>query len=662
MFAHDRSTLVSVRFPRLASFIFVCMSLVFLICTVLPAHSATRGSADWLTGPNDYQSVGGGVPTVAIRGTQAFIGEGASLVALDISNTAAPRRIGSLLTRAQVSSVIVDGNRAYMAAKREGLLVVDITDPTRMRLLGQFTKNDGNTFNRLFWDVKVVGTTAYVVGERGLVIVDVRDPTAMRQISAFGLSEMYEVAISGTRAYLVQGNQGLLVVDISNPVAPQQQDAFFNDPVLGVQIVGGTIFYTTNQRLVARSGSTAVESDDLGKIKAVFVADGRAYVTHYGGKISIFDVSVPGALTLLGQYTTPGSSWDVRTVGTTAYIADGANGLLIVNAANPQSVQQLGLYATWAPQDVRIRGRYAYVAAGRAGIRVVDMLDSSGAAVIGMAATTLPATKIEVVGQRAYVLGRFVSPTFVVSSELVIFNIADPRNPTLLSRLTLEYANSMAVSGTTVYVNHSSAQNPGPTLTAIDTSNPSAPRFATLSTNLQYKYVNGLFVDGTRLYVQYNPAAAGNRFAILDVSGITPQPLGEITQGVTQLSFTANAGYIYQDNGLGRIRVFDARNPAQPVTIPGDTITLAGKLSMVVRNNIGYILEDGLNEGSLQVIDYTNPETPIATIQRIVTDPGLSIAADENHLLLALGEGGMEIYQPLSARTASQVFVPLTVK
>ena len=77
-------------------------------------------------------SIGGGVPTVAVSGTLAYIGEGSELTVLDVSNPAAPTRIGGLTTRERVQDIELAGSRLYLTDDHDGLLIVDVaTRPTQ---------------------------------------------------------------------------------------------------------------------------------------------------------------------------------------------------------------------------------------------------------------------------------------------------------------------------------------------------------------------------------------------------------------------------------------------------------------------------------------------------------------------------------------------------
>ena len=56
----------------------------------------------------------------------------------DINNWENPVRLSQLRTKSAVTGVAVAGNLAYLASGAEGLLVVDVTDPSQPLLLNSF--------------------------------------------------------------------------------------------------------------------------------------------------------------------------------------------------------------------------------------------------------------------------------------------------------------------------------------------------------------------------------------------------------------------------------------------------------------------------------------------------------------------------------------------
>ena len=77
---------------------------------------------------------GGQSFAVAVEGSTAYLGVGPRLIALDITDPNAPRLIGqSDVLPGVVQDIVIANNRAYIAAADAGLLVLDISNPARLR-------------------------------------------------------------------------------------------------------------------------------------------------------------------------------------------------------------------------------------------------------------------------------------------------------------------------------------------------------------------------------------------------------------------------------------------------------------------------------------------------------------------------------------------------
>ncbi len=77
---------------------------------------------------------------------------------------------------------------------------------------------------------------------------------------------------------------------------------------------------------------------------------------------------------LLGSYNTRGTARDVTVVGTTAYVADGASGLQILDVSDPANPVWLGAYNTPdIARGVTLLGTTAYVADGGSGLQILDV-------------------------------------------------------------------------------------------------------------------------------------------------------------------------------------------------------------------------------------------------------------------------------------------------
>ena len=102
------------------------------------------------------------------------------------------------------------------------------------------------------------------------------------------------------------------------------------------------------------------------------MAGNYAYVADGNNGLVIVDISNPASPTLKGSYDTAGFAEDVVVAGNYAYVADGNNGFVIIEISNPASPTLAGSYDTVGyAQDVDVAGNYAYVADGKNGFVIL---------------------------------------------------------------------------------------------------------------------------------------------------------------------------------------------------------------------------------------------------------------------------------------------------
>ncbi|MBC8163905.1 MAG: PKD domain-containing protein, partial [Roseiflexaceae bacterium] len=588
------------------------------------------------TAQTSFQSsIGGGVPTVAASGNYAYIGEGAAFVVVDVSNPAAPRRVARLQTAEMVQAIRIVGQRAYITVDRAGLLIVDIASPTAPVIVGRISEPEslGSPVGASFYDVQVAGSVAYVASSSAFLVFDVSNPAAPRLLSRVN-GESYDLAVQGDRVYVAQGFNGVGVFDVSDPANPVTIPGYYNGPALGVQVIDGTIYQTSQSRLLVFDGASSWASEDLGRVKDVVVAGDRAYVTHYTGKVTIFGLSAISSPVLLGSIETPGESWDVQAVGNWLYIADGENGLLITDATTPSTVTTIGRYAAWGANDVAVAGRYAYVAA-TSGLRAIDLENSAQPREVGAAATGAPAVNLKLAGQRAYVVTeRLDSEAGVSSSRLELFDISNPSTPVALGSIDLYRRSPLAIVGNHVYV----AGEGG--LSAIDVSDPNAPVAIALPAAVRLDWIYDIASDGTKLYVLYNKVNEGRRLAILDASALVPVLQSDISGNGRLIALSGNYAYLSGYGPTNAVDVGETTNP-RPIIPLASSTDINFLASLVADSPLIYVIESGLNDGYLQILDATNPGRIRRLEVKVLTAPGKGIALRGSTLLLADGEGGL---------------------
>jgi hypothetical protein len=126
-----------------------------------PAPSPTPRATPAPAAIKHVGEIGGGVQTIAVYGSIAYVGESDGLAVLDMRDLQRP----ALLTRLPMSmpapSVITDAY-GYVAAGYSGLQILDLRDPAAPTLVGKYDLE-----NYEAGDEQVAGDRIYVADARG---------------------------------------------------------------------------------------------------------------------------------------------------------------------------------------------------------------------------------------------------------------------------------------------------------------------------------------------------------------------------------------------------------------------------------------------------------------------------------------------------------------
>jgi hypothetical protein len=240
----------------------------------------------WANGPCEDVVAQGGV---------AYFGNGGYLQIVDYMSPPGPVELKRVLMPSVVRGVCKSGNHVYAAVGRDGIRVVDVTNPSTAFIAG------GYAGTGVIDDVVVYGGYAYLVDVDGdLVILDVANPAASFETGRFRdpFLRPWGVAVSGDYAYVAAGTGGIICVNVANKSAPYNSGIYStNDQALGVTAFG----------------------------KYLYVADWVAGLT-------VFDISDPYSVVEVGSFDTGSAALAVDVFAGHAYVADGAGGMRIVDA------------------------------------------------------------------------------------------------------------------------------------------------------------------------------------------------------------------------------------------------------------------------------------------------------------------------------------------
>jgi hypothetical protein len=331
---------------------------------------------------------------VAVAGDYAYIACGifnfavhkGHLLVVDISDPANPAEVGfsEKLWQEPALDVAVMGSYAYVVGSRSvtnsppngGLWILDISNPAAPSKVGSY---DSPGFAN---SVAVAGGYAYVVAEgAGLRVVRIKQPASPTEVGSYkalGLGHISDLTLAGNHAYVATGEAGFLrVLDISNPAMPAEIGSY--DPqsnVNGVVVVGERA-YVTAEGLQVLDVSDATDISAIGTyetleyIDDMAVSNGYAYVASTAFRV--FDISNPADPIQVGRRELSFTVSDLAEAEGYAYVAGGDTGLHVLDVSNPITLTEISVYdPQTSVRGVALAGHYAYVATS-AGLSVLDI-------------------------------------------------------------------------------------------------------------------------------------------------------------------------------------------------------------------------------------------------------------------------------------------------
>jgi hypothetical protein len=150
---------------------------------------------------------------VQVLGDYAYIADQqAGLRIINVSNPAQPVFAGALTSwMGAAYDLAVLGTHVYLATSL-GLFAVDVSQPASPAVVGSYQDNV------TAWGVALMDHYAVVAEDRGAaVVVDIADPTHLRLASRYGLvGQVHSVATTPDHAYLLSRANGLMVLKVKD--------------------------------------------------------------------------------------------------------------------------------------------------------------------------------------------------------------------------------------------------------------------------------------------------------------------------------------------------------------------------------------------------------------------------------------------------------------
>lgn len=369
----------------------------------------------------------------------AYVGSGVRMVILDVSDPGNILEVGSVIVGGVPFDILVRDNYAFIAASAPAFFsVVKVSDPTAPVLVASGVGPGGQYASMLF-DGDTVHVTNTTRTDQGFDISDPENPLYLGECGGSVAEAIRGDSLywAGPNGYV--GDQYLRTDPPPCEGGPREYPGFIHIPELDGAFkstiwiaLSGEYAYVTGTWLTDRVSRLFVvdfsdleaplhvgtwgeeSSDERYWIHGVSIADGRLYVVYwkpFGGDDSeypalvVLDISAdPTSPTPLGEFRMEGSVTGVTVVGTTAYLQDEREGLIIVDCSDPANPARVGNYFSPAVfHQGALDGDTLYVTDRRVGVTSIDVSDARSPTQVGMYPTGPESWGIAVRTDLAYV-------------------------------------------------------------------------------------------------------------------------------------------------------------------------------------------------------------------------------------------------------------------
>ncbi|MCC6454491.1 MAG: hypothetical protein IT328_06075 [Caldilineaceae bacterium] len=589
---------------------------------------------------------GGAMNTITVDEGHAYIGQGAMLVIMDVTDPTQPEPIGqSEPLPGDVKAIAIDQGYAYAALGYGGLAVLDMSSLATPRLVTVLDTLGSAE------DVAVIGSHVLVAsGLAGLRTFDISDPTQPTPSGAVNTPGFaHQLVVDGTTAYIADGIGGLRIVDVTTPATPAEL-GFLDTPeeITGVA-AGNNFAYIIG---LDSSSLRAIDVTDPAQpieesivnidysLSGVVLAGEHLYL-RTGGLLKIFN-SDPFLLNQVGSYWLGSAIPDVAVAGDYAFVAGGGSGLFVLDVNPPAEIEQVGRMPSLnQARRVAVRNNVAYVTDDYYGIAVLDVgqpLQITQKASISPCAEAW--IQMTITGDTLVIDSHQLSfgyPTYPIDRRLCFYSLTDPLAPQWLGNrqavINDWFSPRVAAQGNSIFVAEATS---GATLLNPDDLT-GAP--LGLYTHPQVGiYSLAALPTGDRLL-----ATTGSSLLLIDVSTpTTPQLLGELA-GPYSSSINGSGDLVFAYNATTKqLDIVDIHIPASPqvlasIDLPGDNakrILPVGNLIVIANGSAG-----------ARVIDVSTPTAPqeVAFYDPPADVSGLEV--EGNRVYLAANDMGLMVVE-----------------
>lgn len=186
------------------------------------------------------------------------------------------------------------------------------------------------------------------------------------------------------------------------------------------QVAGFEILDVSEPATPVLAGSYRLPREGTGlRVRDVAVQGTRAYLAAGAQGVRVLDIADPASPQELGVFTSRFPAVDLVVVGTRVYVVS-IVGMTILDASDPAAITVLGHYPSQSLIGIDVQGNLAVVASAVASDEVLDVTDPTKPVRLGTLGLGDPVKTVRLRGRHVVVSGGIVPH---------VFDLADPRYP-----------------------------------------------------------------------------------------------------------------------------------------------------------------------------------------------------------------------------------------
>ncbi len=311
--------------------------------------------------------------------------------------------------RVKLRGVLIQENLAYLATGRDGLRIMDVSDPAKPLLLGHYYDLDIGRMSVA--DVKVRDHKAYLADlDNGLYILDVSDPKRPTALAHYHTPNAHTVDLAGQIAVLADGVYGLSAIDVRDAANPRLVGQYH---ARDIRCTSATVLPGP------ADAPPTIRVADSGFLRTMKLVPGEPPPANEGPIELVSHVKVPMGIPDVVR---------VSEDGATVYLAaDEGWNFTAIDARDPAHMRMRSVSATGGfCHGAALRGTHAYVTNNYEACTIFDVADPSNpklaGSVIGLTRCTAAAVEGDALG-------------LCTKEGIILAGLADPAHPQIAGKV-----------------------------------------------------------------------------------------------------------------------------------------------------------------------------------------------------------------------------------